>query len=389
MKILRVVASMNPQQGGVVEAVNQAALSFNNEKWQMDVLCLDDPNAPWIAKNKNYAIHAIGVGKSAYGLHFSYLFWLYKNAKNYEVVIIDGLWQFLVVGGYLLSFLKVPYCVFVHGMLSPYFNQFKLKRLKKMPFWFLIERNVISLANATIFTCAEELYLAKQSMPYYRANSKVSTLGVKENGKSKSELCSYFFHEFSELKDKRYFLFLSRIHPIKGIDLLIDALGQIKNLPDDFILAIAGPDSTGFKAKLVEQIKKLGLDDRVVWLGMLNDDIKWGAYHAAEVFILPSHQENFGIVVAEALSTSTPVLVTNKVNIWREILETEAGFVENDDVEGVEKLLLKWLDLTASEKQDMRGKASSCYQNNFSIESAVSDLEKVLLDVVAAKDLKL
>jgi glycosyltransferase involved in cell wall biosynthesis len=116
---------------------------------------------------------------------------------------------------------------------------------------------------------------------------------------------------------------------------------------------------------------------------MLTGDIKWGAYQVADCFILPSHQENFGIVVAEALSTGTPVLITNKVNIWREIDAAKAGIVDNDDVEGITKLLNHWFKLTAEEKRDMANKAKICYQNNFSIESAVTELERVLLDVIS------
>lgn len=372
---------MNPAQGGVVEAVNQAALSFNNEKSQMDVLCLDDPSAPWVLKNNSYIIHALGEGKTSYGFHFSYLNWLRINAKDYDVVIIDGLWQFLVIGGYILKLLKVPYCIFTHGMLDPYFNEDKLKYVKKLPFWFLIERNIMAIASATIFTCQEESQLAAKSFPFYSARPKVATLGVEGNNCSEQQLSELFLTEYKPLKNKRFALFLSRINEKKGIDLLVDALSKIKNLPDDFVLAIAGPDSNGLKAKLTAQIEKQGLSDRVVWLGMLSGDVKWGAYHAADVFVLPSHQENFGIVVAEALSTATPVLITNKVNIWREIDAVGAGFVENDDVVGVEGLLNRWLALSNTEKTEMSGRAKACYEANFSIKSAVNDLERVLLDV--------
>jgi glycosyltransferase involved in cell wall biosynthesis len=385
MKILRIIRSMNPAQGGVVEAVNQAALSFNNEKWQMDVLCLDDPDASWVVSNSSYTVHAVGVGRTAYGFHFSYLNWLRKNAKDYDVVIIDGLWQFLVVGGYVLKLLKVPYCIFTHGMLDPYFNEDKLKYVKKLPFWFLVERNVIAMASATIFTCQEEAQLAEMSFPCYKASPKVATLGVEGNNHSGKKLSELFLAEHLQLKNKQFALFLSRINEKKGIDLLVGALGKIKNIPDDFMFAIAGPDSNGLKAKLMVQIEDQGLSDRVVWLGMLSGDVKWGAYHAADVFILPSHQENFGIVVAEALSTATPVLITNKVNIWREIDKACSGFVENDDVEGIESLLNCWLALSITEKTEMSVCAKACYEANFSIESAVDDLARVLNHTAKSK----
>lgn len=382
MKTLRIIRSMSPAQGGVVEAVNQAALSFNNENHQMDVLCLDDQNAEWVVGNDSYQVYALGEGKTAYGVHFGYLRWLWNNARNYDVVIIDGLWQFLVLGGYILKLLNVPYCVFTHGMLDPYFNKDRLKYYKKLPFWFLSERNIIGGADRTIFTCTEESILAEKSFPVYSSRPAIATLGIQSYLSSSKDLTALFLLEYPELIDKRFALFLSRIHKKKGIDILIDALSKVKNLPDDFMLAIAGPDSDGLKAQLEARIEQHGLFDRVVWLGMLSGDVKWGAYKAAEVFVLPSHQENFGIVVAEALSTATPVLITNKVNIWREIEAAGAGFVEDDDVEGIELLLNKWFCLSDSERQAIFSMAKACYLENFSIKSAEDDLERVLMAVV-------
>jgi len=144
---------------------------------------------------------------------------------------------------------------------------------------------------------------------------------------------------------------------------------------------IAGPDRDNIQKKLMERSVQLGVSERIHWVGMLHDDVKWGAYHAAEVFILPSHQENFGIVVAEALSTATPALITNKVNIWREIDEANAGLVEEDTVDGIRCLLEKWLSLSDLDILDMNRNAMSCYHENFSVDSAVADLESALLSV--------
>ena len=175
MKVLRVVGSMNPLHGGVVEAIHQAAQKLNNNSWKMDVLCFDDPNSPWVKECKNYRVHAINKGKTVYGFNVLYFFWLWKNARNYDVVILDGLWLFLSWGGYILKWLNVPYCVFTHGMLDPYFNENKLKYIKKLPFWFAVERNVIAGANATIFTCKEESALASRSFPFYSSVPKIAS----------------------------------------------------------------------------------------------------------------------------------------------------------------------------------------------------------------------
>ncbi len=87
----------------------------------------------------------------------------------------------------------------------------------------------------------------------------------------------------------------------------------------DWHLVMCGPDQVGWQAELTAMAKRLKVAERVTWAGMVSGDSKWGALRAAEVFVLPSHQENFGIVVAEALACGTPVLISNKVNIWREV----------------------------------------------------------------------
>ena len=109
---------------------------------------------------------------------------------------------------------------------------------------------------------------------------------------------------------------------------------------------------------------------------MVEGDVKWGAFLASEAFILPSHQENFGISVAEALSASLPVLISNKVNIWREIDEDNAGFVENDDLEGTYALLTRWNALSDDERREMREKARHCFLEHFEILGAAKSLLK-------------
>jgi glycosyltransferase involved in cell wall biosynthesis len=268
-------------------------------------------------------------------------------------------------------------------MLDPWFNlNNRLKTIKKNVYWNLLEKISINKANAVLFTSEEEKTLARKSFKPYSPSERVVAYGCPLIKGDKEALSDQFYEKFSQLKNKQFGLFLSRVHTKKGIDLLIDALSKINKLPDDFMLAIAGPGSESLISKLKDQITKLGLEKRVLWLGMLEGDIKWGAYHAADFFVLPSHQENFGIVVAEALSTATPVLITNKVNIWREIKAAGAGFVENDDVDGIEKLLIAWFSLNVTDKQLMNDNAYSCYLNNFSIKTAATDLEKVLLDVI-------
>ena len=141
---------------------------------------------------------------------------------------------------------------------------------------------------------------------------------------------------------------------------------------------MAGPDRIGWQADLQKQAKKLGIEQKITWTGMLSGDLKWGAFHSAEAFVLPSHQENFGFVVAEAMACEVPVLISNKVNIWREIAADRAGLVANDDLEGTYELLKKWLAMQPNETQVMRQKAKQSFKERFEVHKAAQSL----IDVV-------
>ena len=116
----------------------------------------------------------------------------------------------------------------------------------------------------------------------------------------------------------------------------------------------------------------------ITFTGMLAGRRKWGAFSAAEAFILPSHQENFGIAVVEALACGTPVLISNKVNIWREIAAGEAGYVENDDLTGTARLIDRWMGTSPDVRAAMKEKAQQCFARHFEIDRAADSLLKVL-----------
>lgn len=195
-----------------------------------------------------------------------------------------------------------------------------------------------------------------------------------------------YFDQFPQLENKRLLFYLGRIHEKKGIDLLIQAFGRLINdasrpLDDNVNLVIAGPCAN---ERYLQSLKELinstgpGIAKRIYWTGMIQGDIKWGGIHAANAFILPSHQENFGIAVVEALATATPVLISNKVNIWREIEEECAGYVENDTLDGCEKLIRRWLETNPEDWKSHGKNARYCYEKYFDVELAAQSLIQVL-----------
>ena len=141
---------------------------------------------------------------------------------------------------------------------------------------------------------------------------------------------------------------------------------------------MAGPDQMGWRKRLIELARTLGVADRICWTGMLTGDLKWGLLRSAEVLALPSHSENFGIVVAEALACGLPVLISNRVNIWREIVEDKAGLVASDTLEGTERLIRNWIELSADDRSQMRERARRCFFDRFEIQQAASALVEVV-----------
>lgn len=380
MKILRIIPTMNPKKGGVAEAARQSALLMMQENVKIDILSFDHSNETWM-KNKEF--HTIGLGQylSSFAINFKYIPWLFENIRKYDLVIIDGLWLFHVLGGYVAKLKKVPYVVYTHGMLDPYFNQNKLKYLKKLPFWFLIDRNVLNMASQVIYTCEEEKLTSRNSFPFYYPKEYVVTLGIERSSTEKNLLESLFYNTFHEVKGKKIVLYLSRIHPKKGLNLLIEAANQNKKFLGDHIFIIAGSGDENYIDKLKSLIKKYSLESYFKWVGNLSGDLKWSAFYSADTFILPSHQENFGIVVAESLSLKTPVLITNKVNIYHEIIDYKAGLVVEDTIVGISNLLEKYINMTQDEYNEMSENTVKCFEACFSNEAYKRDFFKLIAKV--------
>ena len=193
-----------------------------------------------------------------------------------------------------------------------------------------------------------------------------------------------------QLNGQPFILFLSRLHEKKGVDLLVKAYSAIintnkKNEAASTIiipkLVIAGPGLDSDYGKNIQQfVQNSGeLSGSVFFTGMLSGDAKWGAFYAAEAFVLPSHQENFGIAVVEALACGKPVLISKQVNIWHEIIEGGGGIVGADTTKGTLQLLELWNGLSMKEKETMSTNARLVFQKHFKIETAAARFKEALI----------
>lgn len=399
MRILHVIASVDPAGGGPIEGILRQGETTPFQAHHREIATLDPLDAPYL-RDFPMPVHALGEhawkpGRThkqewlpwrRYRYSNRFVRWLRANAQRYDVVVVNGLWNFTTLG-WLVSGRGqgVPYVVFTHGQLDPWFRRtYPLKGMLKQLFWLFADGPVFNGASAVLFTTEEERLLAKHAFWPYRPRERLVAYGSGDAPDGKAEQRAALSAALPGLR-KPFLLFLSRIHPKKGCDLLIDSFSQIASQHPYIDLVIAGPDESALQASLEGRVTALGLAGRVHWPGMLMGAAKWGAFRAAEAFILPSHSENFGIVVAEAMACGTPVLISNKVNIWREVEASGGGLVEDDTVQGTHRLLQRFLALSQLERGAMSSAARRCYEDRFSAEAAAVDLIRVLEDIVAER----
>ena len=377
MKILHVISSLNPEEGGPVENVRQYCGNYKLKNIKADVLCSDSPKDKWIKKEKKINIYAVGPVKFKYSFNLKLFRWLKLNINNYDCVIINGVWQFhSVAARYVCLKNKIPFYLFTHGMLDPYFSKDIIKYFKQYIYWFLFENKVLRDAHKVIFTTKLEKQLAKISFRPYRC--KGITIGYGINRPKSKYFKSNIFLKRYNLKKKKYLLYISRFHKKKGLELLIKSFKNSLLINKDLILVLAGPKNNYFKENIVKIIQENQLENKVLTIGPLYKNLKWQAFKNAYMLCLTSHSENFGIVVAEALSCATPVFITNKVNLHPSITKYKAGFVCKDNFESVNNQLKKIVNLKKNEYKFYSAQAIKCFNDNFEIKKPVLNLLKVI-----------
>lgn len=385
MRILFVIRTLNPAWGGPVQGFKNLSTQAQQRGLQVEVACVDDPSSAWL-KNWHLPVHAVGKGSlGMFGYSRQLDQWLAANIQNFDAVVVHSIWMYFSYAVWKAATRhRIPYYLFIHGALDPWFQQYyPHKNLKKKLYWRFFESKVMRDAAAVLFTTEEEKQLAHNAFLPYQCNPVVVGYGIASPpGTKVSPDRQAALREFSALhpalNGRKFCLYLSRIHEKKGIDLLLESYARLKNEYEDTALVMAGPGEAPTVGKFQALSKQLGLEDRVLWTGPLYETAKWSAMQAADMYILPSHQENFGISVVEALACHTPVLISNKVNIWREVEADSAGLVAPDTLEGTTSLLQRWAALSHKNQETMRQQARLCYDKNFDIETN----SRIFLDLV-------
>ena len=369
-RILQVVRSLRPETGGLAEAVRSLSPALRALGHRSVTLSLDP------ADKEGEGTLVLGRSSDGYGYSPDYVPWLRAHRGDFDAVIVHGMWQYPGLGAWrALRGTDTPYLVYCHGMLDPWFRRaYPLKHLKKWLYWPWAEYRILRDAAAVCFTSEEERVQARRSFWLYRAREVVAPIGIDAPPGDAERQRAAFAAAHPALAGHPFLLFLGRIHPKKGVDLLLRAYASVAG-PGSPSLVIAGPSAdAACLAELKSLSDQLGLADRVHWLPMLKGDVKWGALHGCEAFVLFSHQENFGVAVVEALACARPVLISEQVNLWREIVADGAGFAAPDDAAGAASALTRWQELEPGRRSAMGAAAGACFERRFSLGRAAEGL---------------
>ncbi len=273
-----------------------------------------------------------------------------KNRLNREVrgatgVHIHGLWEtHCMMAAGMARALKRPYVISAHGMLEQW--ALRTKRIKKALYAALIEIRAMKSAACLRALSADEV-------DDYRRLGLTNPIAIVPGAIDAQPVVSpdIFRGQYPELEGKRIVLFLGRIHPKKGLHLLLKAWARTIQA-EDVHLVIAGPDSEGTQARLEQLTDDLNLRKSVTFTGMLTAERKWSALAAASLFVLPSYSEGFSIAVLEALAAGIPVVVTTSCHI-PEVTLNRCGWVIKPAIGPLEQAFREFLSLSPKELHDL------------------------------------
>lgn len=264
----------------------------------------------------------------------------------------------------------IPVLLSPHGMMEPWILNHN--RLKKKIALFLYQHKAIRLATSLHATAAEEAGNL-QKLGY------TQPIHIIPNGIDLTQI-----QLKKDWQQKRKILFLSRIHPKKGIQFLIEAVAELRESLLDWEVVVAGEGETEYREKLEKEARKRGVSTIVRFTGGVYQAQKWQLFAEADLFVLPTHSENFGIVVAEALACGTPV-ITTKGTPWSELESHKCGWWTEIGTQPLIKALSDFLSKTPSELEEMGRNGAQLIQNNYSAANMAQSFLNIYKDLNQSK----
>lgn len=358
MKILHIVPSIDLSAGGPSKSVSDLAVNQASLGYKVTIFTSASPD-PYLKQSPHPNLSLQFISLNSFRVNLV----RFIKKHRFDIFHGHGIWQMPVHHMAQLARKKnIPYVITPRGMLEPWaLNTGKWKKKLAMAVY---QRNDLSKAACIHATAQMEA-------------DNISALGFKNpiavipNG---IDIKEFPLPEKNEKESKRTLLFLSRIHPKKGIELLVDAWKQVPEVVrQDWQVNIAGNGDAGYIAELQQRINNRNLTEQVKIIGAQFGSAKLKCYQQADLFVLPTYSENFGIVVAESLACGVPV-ITTKGTPWEDLIFYNAGWWFDVEVNSLTTVLTEALQTTEKERHDMGLNGRELVKTKYSIEGVAQQL---------------
>jgi glycosyltransferase involved in cell wall biosynthesis len=387
MKILHVIPSYEPAwaAGGTVTATSNLCRALARQDIDMTVYTTDvDGNGGHLDVPLNEPVDLGGVRvwyfrcdllpkKAFYSGRLAKK--LKETVKTFDLVHMSAIWQWIGVDVFkVCKHVSKPYIVSVHGSFNTWcWNQ---NIIQKRFYWHLIGKKAINSAHAIHFTVRDEQEKSLSTLPFLRQkeNFVIPNGIVLKEGKNIRDKLGFTSDQF-------ILLFVGRIHRKKGIHLVIEAMKRIDN-KNIRLLLVGSKEDKDYVSLLGKTSKEV--EDKILWHDTVPVNEIWDYYSSSTLFVLPSHDENFGMVVVEAMACGLPVLVSKNVGIWREVESDGAGVAVNQDVDEIAEAIKKLADDTKLLNK-MKHNARKSAEKRYDINKVASLMIKAYEDVLTGR----
>lgn len=392
MRVLHVIPSLAMRHGGPSQGVPEMCreLARLGHEVTLYTTNLDGPGS-CLEVEPNRAIRGDdGVERwyfatqcsGLYGVSMSLVKALRDNIRNFDVVHIHSMYRFTsTMAAHYCRRYQVPYILQPHGSLDPcvYYRH----RWRKNVYESLFEKKNLERAAAVHFATAEEMNLVRSLGLRFRG--VVVPYGLESKlAADRDRLRERFARDWPATRGKTVILFFGRLSAKKGLDLLSRAFGPLARNRSDIHLFLAGPDTEGEGVKVRKWLSEEQVLEHATFAGMLLGERKDAALASSDIFVLCSYGENFGIAIAEAAAAGLPVVISNKVNIWREFQDARAGLVVNCDADELARAISTLLD-DAVLRRDLGEAGKRLVAEKYMWSDVMSRMAAIYRDVIAQR----
>lgn len=329
MKVLHVIPSLSGLRGGPTFVVKSLASHLARAGVQVHVATTDDDDrqrqnvplgTPVSADGATYWY--FGRTTRTYSSSIGLTSWLLRHTSEFDLVHIHSLFSFPATAAAAIAYQKsIPYVVRPLGTLNRWGLRSGRAWAKRLSMR-LIESAVVRCAAAIQFSSETERRETEEACQLRRAVVIPNPVDLDPPA-----VRGLFRARYSSIGNRPVILFLGRLSPVKGVDLLLDAFQIVSRANSQAVLVVAGSGDDSYVRTLRARADRLGISSDVVWTGFLDRSAKAAALADTDVFVVPSQSESFGLAAVEALSVGLPTVITEGVGIASEVAGSAAGVV--------------------------------------------------------------